>query len=79
MSPLSTRKHRREQWKEQAKQHGQGERYARREQARIKAERAQLPRTLKASQPRGRALEAQLDGRAPRPKGDVVHVALPRC
>ena len=76
MSQLSTMKHSRDQWKEKAKQHGKGERYERREKARIKAERDQLTRTLKASQTRVRALEAQLDGLAMRPKVDVVHFAL---
>ena len=51
------------------------ESYERREKARIKAERDQLPRTLKASQTRVRELEAQLDGLAIRPKVDVVHFA----
>ena len=50
MSQLSTMQHSREQWKEQAKQHGKGERYERREKARLKAERDQRPCTLKASQ-----------------------------
>jgi hypothetical protein len=68
--------HSRDQWKEKAKQHGKGERYERREKARIKAERDQLTRTLKASQTRVRALEAQLNGLAMRPKVDVVHFAL---
>lgn len=76
MSQLSKMKHRREQWKEKAKQHGKGERYERREKARIKAERDQLTRTLKASQTRVHALEAQLDGLAMRPKVDIVHFAL---
>ena len=76
MSQLSKVKHSRDQWKEQAKQHGPGERYERREKARIKAERDQLTRTLKASQTRVRELEAQQDGLAPRPKVDVVHFAL---
>ena len=76
MSQLSKMKHSRDQWKEKAKQHGKGERYERREKARIKAERDQLTRTLKASQTRVRELEAQLDGLAIRPKVDVVHFAL---
>jgi hypothetical protein len=76
MSQFSKMKHSRDQWKEKAKQHGKGARYERREKARIKAERDQLTRTLKASQTRVRELEAQLDGRAMRPKGDVVHFAL---
>jgi hypothetical protein len=70
-------KHSRAQWKEQAKQHGKGERDERREQARIKAARDQLSRTLQASQTRVRELEAPLDGLAIRPKVDVVHFALP--
>jgi ribosomal protein S8E len=76
MSQVSKMKHSREQWKEKAKQHGKGERYERREKARIKAERDQLTRTLKASQTRVHELEAQLDGLAIRPKVDVVHFAL---
>ena len=76
MSQLSKMKHSRDQWKHKAKQHGKGERYQRREKARIKAERDQLTRTLKASQTRVRELEAQLDGLATRPKVDVVHFAL---
>src|SRR6266478_6534189 len=76
MSQLSKMQHSRAQWKEKAKQHGKGERYERREKARIKAERDQLSRTLKASQTRVRELEAQLDGLALRPKVDVVHFAL---
>ena len=76
MSQFSKMKHRRDQWKEKAKQHGKGERYERREKARIKAERDQRTCTLKASQTRVRELEAQLDGLAMRPKVDVVHFAL---
>src|SRR5438309_2969637 len=76
MSQLSKMKHSRDQWKEKAKQHGTGERYERREKARIKAERDQLTRTLKASQTRVRELETRLHGLALRPKVDVVHFAL---
>src|SRR5205823_9736425 len=50
--------------------------YERREKARLKAERDQLTRALKASQTRVCELEAQLDGLATRPKVDVVHFAL---
>ena len=78
MSQFSKMKHSRDQGKEKAKQHGQGERDERREKARIKAERAQLTRTLKASPPRVRELEAQLDALAIRPQGAVVHFALQR-
>jgi len=58
MRQLSTVQHSREQWQEKAKQHGKGERYERREKARITAERDQLTHTLKASQTRVRELEA---------------------
>lgn len=77
MSQFSKMKHSRDQWKEKAKQRGKGERYARREKARMKAERDQLARALKASEACGRELAAKLHGLAIRPKGDVVHVALP--
>src|SRR3989442_14752562 len=76
MSQFSKMKPSRDQWKEKAKQHGTGERYERREKARIKAERDQLTRTLKASQTRVRELEAPQAGLATRPKVDVVHFAL---
>lgn len=76
MSQLSTMKHSRDQWKEKAKQHGKGERYERREKARMKAERDQLTQALKASEARVHELEAQLNGLATRPKVDVVHLAL---
>ena len=76
MSQCSTMQHSREQWKAQAKQRGKGERYERREKARLKAERDQRTRALKASQTRVCELEAQLDGLATRPKVDVVHCAL---
>ena len=78
MSQLSTMQHSREQWKHKAKQRGQGERYARREKARIKAERDQTVQALRASAARVRALEARLNGLPPRPKVAVVHVALQR-
>jgi hypothetical protein len=76
MSQLSKMKHSREQWKDKAKQRGKGERYERREKARIKTERDQLTQALKASEARVRELAAQLNGLATRPKVDVVHFAL---
>ena len=76
MSQFSKMQHSRDQWKEKAKQRGTGERYERREKARLKAERDQLTRALKASQTHVCELEAQLDGLATRPKVDVVHFAL---
>ena len=76
MSQLSKMRHSRDQWKDKAKQRGQGERYERREKARIKAQRDQLTQALKASESRVRELEAQLGGLVTRPKVDVVHFAL---
>jgi hypothetical protein len=76
MSQLSKMRHSRDQWKDKAKQRGQGERYERCEKARIKAQRDQLTQALKASETRVRELEAQLGGLATRPKVDVVHFAL---
>lgn len=76
MSQLSKMHHSRDQWKHKAKQRGQGERYERREKARIKAERDQTIQALRASEARVRELEARLNGLATRPKVDVVHVAL---
>jgi hypothetical protein len=76
MSQLSKMRHSRDQWKDKAKQRGEGERYERREKARLKAQRDQLTQALKASETRVRELEAQLGGLATRPKVDVVHFAL---
>jgi len=76
MSQFSKMQHSRDQWKHKAKQRGKGERYERREKARIKAERDQIPQALKASEARVRELEARLHGLAIRPKVDVVHLAL---
>ena len=76
MSQFSKMKNSRNQWKHQAKQRGKGERYQRRANARIKAERDQVTQALKAAQARLRELEARRHGLATRPKVDVVHVAL---
>lgn len=76
MSQLSKMRHSRDQWKDKAKQRGQGERYERREKARIKAQRDQLTQALKTSEARVRELEARLAGLVTRPKVDVVHIAL---
>lgn len=76
MSPCSTMKHRRAQWKHHARQRGQGERSQRRENARLRTERDQVTQTLKATQVHRRAREARLHGLATRPKVAVVHVAL---
>jgi hypothetical protein len=76
MSPFSNMKHSRDQWTHKATQRGKGERYQRRENARLRAERNQVTQTLKATQVHLRELEARLYGLATRPKVDVVHLAL---
>jgi len=76
MSQFSKMKHSRDQWKHKARQRGKGERYQRRENARLRAEREQGTHTLKATQVHLRELEARLHGLATRPKVDVVHLAL---
>jgi hypothetical protein len=76
MRPLSKMKHRRDQWKYKAKQRGERERDQRKQNARLKAERAQATKALKATQARLRQLEAHRHGRATVPKVDVVPVAL---
>jgi hypothetical protein len=76
MSPLSKMKHSRDQWKYKAKQRGERERYQRKQNARLKAERDQATKALKATQARLRQLEAHRHGLATVPKVDVVHVAL---
>ena len=76
MSQLSKVKHSRDQWKHKAKQRGERERYQRKQTARISAERERATQALKATQARLRQLEAQLHGLAPRPKVDVVYLAL---
>jgi hypothetical protein len=77
-SPFSHMRHRRELWQENATQRGKGERDARREKARMQAERARLPHALQASEARVHALEAQRTGLATRPTVDGVSLALPR-
>jgi hypothetical protein len=76
MSPLSKMKHSRDQWKYKAKQRGERERYQRKQHARLKAERDQATKALKATQARLRQLETHRHGLATVPKVDVVHVAL---
>jgi hypothetical protein len=76
MSPLSKMQHSRDQWKDKAKQRGARERYQRKQNARLKAERDQATKALKATQARLRQLEAHQPGLATVPKVDVVHLAL---
>jgi hypothetical protein len=76
MSPLSKMKHSRDQWKDKAKQRGERERYQRKQNARLKAERDQATKALKATQARLRQIEAHRHGLATVPKVDVIHLAL---
>jgi hypothetical protein len=83
MSQLSKVKHSRNQWKHKAKQRGDRERYQRKQHARLSAERDRLSTALTAAQARLQQLEAQLQQLKaqlqrplPRPKVDVVLLAL---
>src|SRR6516164_5795692 len=69
MSPLSKMQHSRDQWKDKAKQRGARERYQRKQNARLKAERDQATKALKATQARLRQLEAHQPGPPPPPQG----------
>jgi hypothetical protein len=76
MSQFSKMHHSRDQWKHKAKQRGERERYQRKQNARLRAERDQATKALKETQVRLRQLEAQRHGLATVPKVDVVYVAL---
>ena len=76
MSQCATMKHRRDQWKPQATQRGDRERYQRTQHARLKAERDGVTTALKETHARLRQLEAQLQGLATVPQVDVVSLAL---
>jgi hypothetical protein len=76
MSQFSKMHHSRNQWKYKAKQRGDRERYQRKQNARLKAERDRATQALKATEARLRQLEAQLHGLATVPKVDVVYLAL---
>ncbi len=83
MSQLSKVNYSRGQWKHKAKQRGDGERYQRKQNARISAERNRTTKALKAAQARQRQLEAQLrqleaqlQEQVARPKVEVVWVTL---
>ncbi len=83
MSQLSKVKHSRNQWKHKAKQRGDRDRYQRKQHARISTERDRVTKALKAAQARLqqleaqlRQLEAQLHRPVPRPKVDLVLLAL---
>ncbi len=83
MSQLSKVTHSRNQWKHKAKQRGDRDRYQRKQHARISAERDRVTTALNAAQARLqqleaplRQLEAQLHRPVPRPKVDLVLLAL---
>jgi hypothetical protein len=76
MSQLSKVKHSRDQWKHQAKQRGDRERYQRKQIARITAERHRATTALKAVQARLRQLESPSPELVALPKVDVVFLAL---
>ena len=78
MSQLSTVTHSREQWKHQATQRGERDRYQRTQIARISAERDRVTRALKAAQARVPQLERPSQELVARPKVDVVCLALQR-
>jgi len=69
-------KHSRDQWKHKATQRGERERYQRKQNARIRAERDRATQALKETQARLRQLEAQQHGLTTQPKVDVVSLAL---
>jgi len=76
MSQCSKMPHSRDQWKHQATQRGERERYQRTQSARFKAERDRVTTALELTQAHLRQLEAQLHGLATVPKVDVVSLAL---
>src|SRR5882762_10252230 len=76
MSQLSKLTHSRNQWKYKAKLRGEGERYQRTQNARLKAQYNRTRHALTETQARLRQLEAQLHGLATVPKVEVVHLAL---
>jgi hypothetical protein len=84
MSQLSKIQDSRNQWKHQATQRGDRERYRRKQDARHTAERDRLTQALKASQARQRQLEAPLaqteaqrQAQITPPKVEVVLITLP--
>jgi hypothetical protein len=76
MSQLSTVKHSRTQWKHKAMQRGDHTRYQRKQIARLRAERNQARRALQETRAQLHQLQRQSRHLAPRPKGDLVHLAL---
>jgi hypothetical protein len=76
MSQLSKVKHSRHQWKHKATQRGDHNRYQRKQMARLTAERNRATQALKAAQARLRQLESQPQDLVPRPKVEVIFLAL---
>ena len=76
MRQLSQVTHSRDQWKHQATQRGDRERYQRQQIVRITAERTRTTKALKAAQARLRQLESQPQELVALPKVDVVFLAL---
>jgi hypothetical protein len=68
--------HSRHQWKGKAMQRGDGNRYLRKELARVKAERDHAKRDLKETRVRLRQLESHIAAVTVRPKVDLVWLAL---
>jgi len=76
MSQLSKVKHSRQHWKHKAMQRGDHNRYQRKQIARLRAERNQARRALQETRAQLHQLQSQARQLAPRPKVDVVHLAL---
>jgi hypothetical protein len=76
MSQLSKVKHSRDQWKHKAKQRGDGERYQRKQIARLTAERDQATQAFKEAQARLHQLENHHQALITRPKVELVFFAL---
>jgi hypothetical protein len=76
MSPLCKVKHSRTQWNTKAKQRSDPNRYLRKQLARIKAQRDQAKRDLKATQVRLHQIESPAQAMAVCPKVDVVWLSL---
>ena len=76
MRQLCKVKHSRTQWKAQAKQRSDHNRYLRKQLVRVKAERDQAKQALKETHARFHPLASQVQAMAVRPKVDVVCLAL---
>ena len=72
MSPWSTVRHSRTQWKHKATQRADHDRYRRKQLSRVKTERDRATTALKEAQARLRPLEAQSQGLAVQPTVALV-------